>query len=271
MTSVLVTGATGELGRLVVARLLAGRHQTRILSHRHAPSAAAGVEVVAGDLVSGEGLPEAVAGVGAIIHIASDSRSPQEVDVTGSRRLLATAQVSGGASQPPHIIYISIVGVDRSASPYYQAKYAVESLIAQSGLPWSVLRATQFHSFAENILHTLEIDARADAQAPVTAPDGVRLQPVDSEEVAERLVALAELGPISHVAQMGGPEALTVEALASAYLRARGRPALVQVGEVQVAPRMASLFAAFRTGINLTPEHGFGLITWADYLQRKYR
>lgn len=271
MSITLVTGATGELGRLVVARLLAGRHQTRILSHSHSPSAVEGVEVVAGDLVSGAGLPEAVAGVDAIIHIASDSRSPQEVDVTGSRRLLAAAQASGGAGQPPHIIYISIVGVDRSASPYYQAKYAVESLIAQSALPWSVLRATQFHSFAENILHTLEIDARADAQTPVTAPDGVRLQPVASEEVAERLVALAELGPISHVAQMGGPEALTVEALASAYLRARGRPALVQVGEVQVAPRMASLFAAFRTGINLTPYHGFGLTTWADYLQRKYR
>jgi NAD(P)-dependent dehydrogenase (short-subunit alcohol dehydrogenase family) len=138
---ILVTGGSGTLGGGVVARLLAAGHQVRVLSRRPRPAGGpAAAEWAAGDLVGGDHLAGAVSGVAAIVHCASDPRRPG-VDVDGTRNLLRAAQAAG----TPHLVDISIVGIDRVPSRYYQAKLEAERLIQTSGLGWTILRATQFH------------------------------------------------------------------------------------------------------------------------------
>src|SRR5689334_16740998 len=129
MDPVLVTGGTAQLGRAVVDLLGATGRPVRVLSR----SAAEGR--VRGDLATGAGLAEATAGVGAIVHCASNPRDARAVDVDGTRRLLDAAHAQGR----PHVVYVSIVGVDRIPVPYYAAKLAAERIVAESGLPWTIL------------------------------------------------------------------------------------------------------------------------------------
>lgn len=254
MASILVTGGAGELGGHVISRLIAQGNRVRILTHEAPSTFAEQADVVAGDLAANVGLDAALAGMRVIIHLASDARQAQAVDVEGTRNLLAAAKAS---AMPPHIVYISIVGVDRSDSPYYVAKYATERLIQASGLPWSVLRATQFYSFVVAILRSLGIDS----QPVVAVPTGVRFQSIDTGEVADRLVEIAELGPLGAVEDMGGPQILDLETMANTYVRARGLAARIHTEELPTFR-----YPAFRTGINLTPEHAVGVMTWGDYL-----
>jgi len=213
-----------------------------------------GVEVVTGDLETGAGLAAALDGVEVVIHAASNSRQAQTVDIDGTRHLLAAAQAHG---RSPHIVYVSIVGVDRSEAPYYRAKFAAERMVQQSGLPWSILRATQFHSFTLDILRSLGIDT----QPVVAVPDGVRLQSIDIGEVADRLVAIAERAPVRQVEEMGGPQILSMEEMAATYLRARGSAA-----QAHAEPLHTPLFDGFRRGAILTPEHAVGKLTWEVYV-----
>lgn len=269
MPTVLVTGATGTLGRQIVTDLAARHFRARMLRHDDQTPTLPGVEAVVGDLATGAGLRDAVAGVDVIIHAATSFQHMQTVDVDGTQRLLqaAAAQASGAmTSRAAHVVYISIVGVDRTQFPYYVAKHTAETLVQQSGLPWSILRATPFHSYAEYIIQSLG----ADTQSAVTVPSGVRLQTIDSSEVADRLVAIAELGALGHVAEMGGPETLMLEAMTETYLRARGSASTVRAAEMRVDPTTDAMFDMFRSGVVLTPEHAVGITTWETYLRQKY-
>ncbi|HZC05309.1 MAG TPA: NAD(P)H-binding protein [Ktedonobacterales bacterium] len=259
MASVLVTGGAGKLGREVVARLARRGHHVRSLTHM-APASPLdgievdGIEVMVGDLGTGAGLKAALDGIEVVIHAASNSQQAQAVDIDGTRHLLAAAQAH---DRSPHIIYVSIVGVDRSEAPYYKAKYAAERLVQQSGLPWSILRATQFHNFILDILRSLGIDT----QPEVAVPDGVRLQSIEIGEVADRLVAIAEGAPLRQVEEMGGPQILSMEEMAAIYLRAQGLPT-----RVHSEPLHSPLFDGFRRGAILTPDHATGVMTWETYV-----
>lgn len=254
MATVLVTGATGTLGRAVVMQLAATRHHTRMLSHQAVPSFGDGVAVISGDLVSGSGLDEAVAGVDAIIHCASAPRDAQRVDVEGTRALLQAARANG----TPHFVYPSIVGVDHSAYAYYQAKYATEGIIAQGPLPWTVVRITQFHDLVLGIIRACGADTLP--EVPVVA--GLRFQSIDVDEVAAHLVQRIDQGPAGHTPDMGGPQVLRIEEMTAAYLRIRGR-------HVAVRSEAGDSYMAFKSGINLVPEHAVGTITWEAFLQRR--
>lgn len=257
MATVLVTGGTGTLGRAVVSRLLARRQSTRILSHQSSPSVPPEVEVISADLASGIGLREAVAGVDAIIHCASDPRGSSLVDVEGTRSLLQSA----GASGSPHFVYISIVGIERSSYSYYKSKRETEVIIEQGHLPWSIVRATQFHDYVLRLIQSFG----ADTLPVVPVVGGMRFQSIDVGEVADRLVALAEQGPVGHAPDMGGPQVRTIEEMTEAYLRIRGRKATVR----SEAPS-GDLFEAFRSGINLVPDHAVGTITWEAFLHHVF-
>lgn len=258
MAAVLVTGGTGTLGSRVVSRLGAGGQPARILSHRRGVEAPSGVEVVFGDLASGEGLTEAVAGVGAVIHAASDFSDPEGTDVAGTRRLVAALE---GGPHPVRLVYVSIVGVQDSTFPYYVAKHAAEIEVEASGLAWSIVRATQFHGFALSVLESLE-----DGSGGLTVPGKISLQPVEVDEVAERLVAVAG-GPPSHrVEVFSGPEVLSLETMGRAYQRARGASGEVRAGAVH-----NPLFDAWRSGHQLAPGHAEGRLTWAEFLDGRYR
>lgn len=253
MGVVLVTGGSGTLGRLTVERLVAAGRPTRVLVHSAVAPLPPEAEGVHGDLATGEGLAEAVADVDVVVHAASSSSDPWGIDVEGTRRLVAA--LAGTATA--HLVYVSIVGVERSALPYYRAKHATERLVRASGVGWSILRATQFHGFALSILRSLSDDA-----GTLTVPADVRLQPVEAGEVAERLVATALGGPTHDVLLFGGPQVLTLEAMAESYREASGAVRAVEVGHVD-----GPLLEAWRTGHQLAPAHAEGRTTWQQYVE----
>lgn len=252
---VLVTGGTGTLGRLVVPRLRNAGYEVRVLSRgRH--DGADGVEFVAGDLATGEDVDAAVAGVEVIVHCAGSTKG----DEIKAEHLVQAASRAGTR----HVVNISVVGadrvplagaVDRAMFGYFGSKLAAERTIAESGVPWTTLRATQFHDL------TLTT-ARQMARMPVVpVPSGFRFQPIDTDEVAARLVELALDAPAGLVAGIGGPKAYDMADLVRSYLRAAGkRRPIVPVRLPGEAAR------AFRAGVNLAPDRAVGHRTWEDFL-----
>jgi uncharacterized protein YbjT (DUF2867 family) len=161
-------------------------------------------------------------------------------------------------------VYISVVGadrvpvvsgIDRAMFGYFAAKLAAERIVADSGLPWTTLRATQFHDL-------MSATARGMAKLPVIpVPAGFRVQPIDAGEVADRLVELALGEPAGLVPDMAGPRVYGMAELVRGYLGAHGthRP-IVPVRFPGKAAR------AFRDGANLAPDRAVGRRTWEDFL-----
>ncbi|MFE0418186.1 SDR family oxidoreductase [Streptomyces tendae] len=245
MTTILVTGGTGTLGRLVTERLRADGHAVRVLSRHSQPYA---VDLREG----GSGLGPALAGVDTVVHCATTQRGGDE---RSAANLIAAARRAGVA----HLVYISIVGVDRVPLGYYRTKLAVEKLVAESGLGWTVLRSTQFHDLVVQVLQAL-------AKLPVVVlPAHASDQPVEVAEVADRLAGLAQGAPAGRVPDVGGPEVRTFESLARAYLDATGRRrAVVNL------PLAGKTYRAFRAGGHLAPEHAVGKGTFEEFLAGRF-
>jgi uncharacterized protein YbjT (DUF2867 family) len=259
MTSlILVTGGTGTLGRHVVPRLRDAGGDVRMLS-RHRRSPGDGVEFVTGDLATGEGVQAAVAGVGTVVHLAGSANGDGEK----ARNLVRAASQVGVR----HLVYISVVGadripvvsrVDRAMFGYFASKRAAERVVSDSGLPWTMLRATQFHDL-------LLMVARQLAKLPVVpVPAGFRFQPVDADEVAARLVELTLGPPAGLVPDLGGPRVYGGADLLRGYLQAarRHRP----IVPVRLPGKAAR---AVRAGANLAPEQAVGHRTWEDFLAER--
>ncbi|MEV0207320.1 NAD(P)H-binding protein [Streptomyces sp. NPDC050788] len=243
MTTILVTGGTGTLGRLVTERLRADGHEVRVLSRHTQPYA---VDLRKG----GAGLDAAVEGVDTIVHCATTQTGGDE---KAARNLVEAARRAGVG----HLVYISIVGVDEVPLGYYKTKLAVEKLIEESGVGWTVLRATQFHDLPVMIFRAL-------AKLPVLLlPAGVQDQPIEVAEVAERLAELAAQPPAGRVQDMGGPEIRTFDSLARAWLRSTGRRR-----PILNVPLFGRTYRAFRQGGHLAPEQATGKGTFEEYLQR---
>jgi uncharacterized protein YbjT (DUF2867 family) len=180
MAKVTVTGGTGVLGRALVPRLQADGHQVTVLTRRPAARVPDGASRVIGDLARADGLDPAVAEAEAVVHLASQPFRPARVDVAGTRALIEAVRRSGGG---PHLVHVTIVGVDKIPWPYYERKPEAEAVVSASGLSFTIQRATQFHD--------LMLMAMASAaRAPVLiVPSGTSCQPVDAGDVAERRVA----------------------------------------------------------------------------------
>ncbi len=251
-SEVLVTGGTGSLGHRVVDRLRGPGYEVRTLSR-----SARGAGVVRGDLLTGEGLARALKGVDVLIHCASSPRKPRQTDVEGTGRLLEAASGAGVS----HVVFVSIVGVDRNPyPPYYRAKLEAERIVERSPVPWTILRATQFHEFVLKQIRLLE-------RIPIImAPRGFLLQPMDIGEVADRLVELALSGPAGRVPDIGGPEVRTFPDLARSYLKATGRRR--RVVEVPVPGKAAR---ALREGAQLAPDQTYGEVRWEEFLDGTLR
>jgi uncharacterized protein YbjT (DUF2867 family) len=247
-SELLVTGGTGTLGTRVVARLRGAGRDVRILSRSRRPG------TIRGDLTTGEGLEAAVEGIKTIVHCASSPIRTRQVDVKGTERLLRVANRAGVS----HLVFISIVGVDRNPYfPYYRMKLETERIVEQSSVPWTILRATQFHEFVLKQIRFLEL-------SPVALlPKGFVLQPIDTGEVADRLVELALSAPAGRAPDVGGPEVRTFADLAHSYQEATGRHR--RLVEVPVPGKIAR---AFREGAQTCPERRYGTITWEEFLER---
>lgn len=252
---ILVTGGTGTLGRLVVPRLREAGHDIRVLS-RHAHEGADGIDYVTGDLATGEGIDAAVAGTEIVVHCAGSSKG----DADKARHLVGAASPAGVR----HVVNISVVGadrvpqasgVDRAMFGYFGSKLAAERVVAESGLPWTTLRATQFHDLVYMVAEQL-------ARLPlVPVPAGFRFQPVDAGEVATRLVELALGPPAGLVPDIAGPRVSGVRELLRGYLQAHGRRR--PIVPVRLPGRAAR---AFRAGANLAPDRAVGRRTWEHFL-----
>jgi uncharacterized protein YbjT (DUF2867 family) len=240
---VLVAGGTGTLGQVVVDQLLASGADVRILTRGRRRHRRSDVQHVHGDLRTGAGLDAAVSGVDTIVQCAEHAH-----------QLVAAAK----RADSPHLLYTSIVGIDRVPLRLYRRKLADEQLIATSGLPWTVLRATQFHDLIAVLL-------RMFAKSPVLAvPAGVSFQPVDVREVGDRLAHLALGEPAGRAPDFGGPQIRALIDLARSYLAMAGkrRPVL----PVWLPGRV---FRLFRAGGHLVPEHAVGTVTFEQYLSEQ--
>ncbi|MFJ4780141.1 SDR family oxidoreductase [Streptomyces sp. NPDC088762] len=240
MSTILVTGGTGNLGSLVTERLRAAGHEVRVLSRR-APDHPV-------DLRDGSGLDAAMAGAEVVVHCAS---SPRGGDEAAAQHLIDAAR---RAETVRNIVYISIVGVDEVPLGYYRTKLRVERMLEESGLGVTILRTTQFHDL---VAQAVDMAAKLPV---VPLPKGVRVQPIAVEEVADRMAELAVPAPSGRVADMGGPEIHTLPELARTYLKATGRNR-----RLLPVPLAGKAYAGFRRGGNLTPSHASGRGTFAQY------
>lgn len=242
--NVTLIGGKGLLGRHLRPLLAQVGHDVTVASR-----SAGGEGEVKANLVTGKGLDEAVDSADVVVHLASDPRQPSKTDVEGTRKLL-------DALEGQHLVYMSIVGVDRHPFFYYQAKYQVEQMIDKSGIPHSILRATQFHDFVAYFIG-------AACKPPVALiPKRFVFQPIDSAEVASHLAELIGSQAPGLQPDLGGPEVLTAEQLARSLMTATGRER-----PIVNLPVPGKAARAFKNGVHTNPDRAVGTRTWSRYLE----
>ncbi len=231
---IIVTGGSGGLGSEIVQEF----------DHRGEKATPASRRT-GFDLATGAGMAEAITGADVIVHAASHPARHHAVDVAGTDRLatMLRARVAG-----THLIYVSIVGCDRNPFGYYRSKTAAEKLLADSGLPVTVVRATQFHTLVDAIAETATIGPLG------FAPHGLRFQPCDVGWVARRIVDYAMAGPpdgCRRADDLAGPELMTLAQAISIRAESAGHraPRMVEI------PAVGNALAAFADGANL-PDPG---------------
>jgi len=230
----------------------------RVLSRR-AHDSTPGCEYVVGDLANDEGVEAAVEGARVVLHCAASGRISE--DSAQIRNLVRAADRAGVR----HLVNISVVGadripvvsgVDRAMFAYFASQLAVERTVAESGLPWTNLRATQFYD------GFILVMVQAMAKLPIIlVPAGFRFQPVDAGEVAARLVELTIGEPAGGAPDIAGPKVYEAVELLRDYLKAvRKRRLMIRVA----IPGGAA--AAIRAGANLAPDRAVGKRTWEEFL-----
>jgi uncharacterized protein YbjT (DUF2867 family) len=246
---VLVTGPAGILGSALIPRLTARGHDVRVLVHKTCVAPSLSVDVVRGDVSTGDGLVEAVAGVDAVIHAAtSPFRRSKATDIDGTSHLLRAA-----GSVRAHFVYPSIVGVDQIGGTYYRAKLSAERLV-ESGERWTIQRATQFHPLVDRMM--------AYPLLPVTRH--LAFQPVDAGEIADHLIDIVDAGPAGRLEDFGGPQVLSLSQIVAARATtAAGHARLIRV------PALGPL-RALDAGMNLSPSHARGHMTWQSWLDTRH-
>jgi uncharacterized protein YbjT (DUF2867 family) len=243
VNTILVTGGTGALGRLVVDRLREDGEDVRVLSRREG----AGTHV--GDLVTGDGVAEAARGAQLIVHAASDAQRQGRSDSRQTANLLDVAR------EARHMLYVSIVGIDQIPFAYYRRKLACERQVAASGIPYTILRCTQFHELIGWLL-------RAAERLPVAPlPLDFRFQPLAASDAAARVADLIGSEPAGAIVNFGGPEVLTLRQMAQSWTAARGRPR-----RTVRLPLPGAVARAFREGRNTCPAQAFDGQRWDEFV-----
>jgi uncharacterized protein YbjT (DUF2867 family) len=240
---VAVAGGTGLLGQHLITLLRQADTEPVTLARSQ------GV-----DVTTGAGLDAALAGAEVVIDVSNVATLSKKRAVTfftvGSTRLLE----AGARAGVRHHLALSIVGIDRVGFGYYAGKLAQEQVIAGGALPWTVLRATQFHEFADQLLIR--------SPGPLVVVPRARVQPVAAREVAARLVELA-LGPaVGRAPEMAGPQVHELADLVRQVVRARGQRRLV-------VPVRIPGGGAVRGGLLPTADSGYtrGTQTFEDWLR----
>lgn len=199
-----VAGGTGTVGRHVVRSAEAAGHDVTVISR------AGGV-----DLASGEGLDAALSGIDAVVDVVSVTTLSAEESTAffvATTSALLEAERRAGVK---HHLALSIVGIDRAPHGYYAGKVAQERLITDGGVPWTILRATQFHEFVQQIWANATV-------GPVHVSPRMRTQPVAAREVGDHLVGLLPEGPAGYATELAGPREESLARMVRSYARSIG-------------------------------------------------
>ena len=226
---IVVTGGTGRLGREVVSRLREQGHKVI------AASRGTGI-----DLSTGEGLWGVLQGAEVVVHTATDSFRFRKVELDGTRRMI---NILRGRRDRPHLIYVSIVGCDHIPFPYQRTKYACELALERSGLPVTVVRATQYHTLVAAL-------GRVFGRGPVSVRPQMSFQSCDRGWVADRLAetALAEPPPgFRRAADLAGPERTSLGEAVDLVRQAEGKPPARAI----TLPPVVGVLKAYASGVNL--------------------
>lgn len=201
---VVVIGGGGLIGSKVVCGLRGKSHDVIAASRR------TGVNTV-----TGEGLIDALAGARVVIDVASSSSLEDRAAMeffTASGRNLLTAEARAGVR---HHIALSVVGADRlPQGGYFRAKAIQEDLVRTAGIPYTILRSTQFFEFAGGI-------ARSATDGPSARLPIAPVQPVAADDVARLLARIAVIAPINMTIEIGGPELMAMDEFVRRYLESR--------------------------------------------------
>jgi len=240
---VTVLGGTGLLGRHLVPLLKETGHEVTVASRS---------TKVKADLATGEGLADAVEDADLVVHLASDARKPDKVDVAGTQNLL-------NVLDSQHLFYMSIVGVEKHPFAYYRAKHQAEQLIQSSDLKHTILRATQFHDFVAYFFG-------AACKPPIALiPKRFVFQPVDTAEVASELATLIHTQRIGLQPDFAGPDVHDAEYLARTLMEAKGRER-----PILNLPVPGKSARAFKEGAHTNPDQSVGRKTWEAFLNERY-
>ena len=253
---ILITGGTGHLGREFAQNALANGHRVRIVSRKPRPAGTPeGLDWARLDLGSGDGLGDALEGIEAVVHAASDPRPSSRIDVAGTAKL---AEISRDRAIE-HFLYISIIGIDRIPFRYYKKKLEAERIVKESGVPYSILRAAQFHYFIDLLL-----GAAARTPLFIPLPSGFQVQSIDTGDVAARMGEVIAAGPGGLLPDLAGPEPMTLHEAAVIWKEVRGiRKPIVSL------PIPGRTARAFRAGHNTAPHSRSGVVTWRRWLERR--
>ena len=240
-----VAGGTGAVGAHVVDALRSDGHEPVVLSR------STGV-----DLTTGRGLAAALEGVDAVVDVSNVSALSADAATgffrTATGNLLAGAQRAGVA----HLVVLSIVGIDRMPYDYYAGKLAQEQLVHAADVPWTLLRATQFHEFAAQLFDRAKL-------GPLHVAPRARVQSVAAREVAARLAQLATGTPRGRVADLAGPREERLDDMVKAYARRAGHR-----GWIPSVSLPGAQMKGMRDGLALPgPGADLGELTFADWLE----
>jgi uncharacterized protein YbjT (DUF2867 family) len=230
---IVVIGGSGLIGSNVVNRLRRNGHDVLAASPK------SGVNTL-----TGEGLAEALASAQVVVDVANspsfEAEAVLEFFETSGRNLLAAEKTAG----VPHHVALSVVGTERLLdSGYFPAKLAQEKLIKASGIPYTILRATQFFEFVGAIVESGVV-------GDVIRLSPALFQPIASDDVAAALADLAVAPPLNGTVEVAGPEPLPLDKIARQFLAAKGD------GRQVIADVHARYFGAAINDRSLTPgEH----------------
>lgn len=246
---IVVIGGSGLIGKTLVSTLREKGHEALAASPRTGVNA-----------VTREGLAEALSGAQVVVDVANspsfEERAVLEFFETSSRNLLAAGIAAGVA----HHVILSVVGAQRvHDSGYLRAKAAQENLVKSSGLPFTILQATQFFEFVDAIIES-------STEHDVARLSPALMQPIAAHEVANALAEIALDRPLNSTVEIAGPEPIPLDALARQYLAAKGDPRAV------IADVHAKYFGAQIDDTSLTPGAAprLGAMHFQDWLDQEF-
>ncbi|MBJ7336250.1 NAD(P)H-binding protein [Mycolicibacterium sp.] len=235
-----VVGATGQVGRKVVELLTAAGHDVVAASRE-----------TGADVLTGVGLTEALTGARVLVDVVNSPSFEDEAVLaffTASAANLVTAAKAAGVG---HYVALSIVGADGLPdSGYMRAKVAQEKTITESGLPHTIVRATQFQEFAAAITSSLTVGAE------VRVPDAL-IQPIAAADVSAEVARAAASDPIDGIVDVGGPEKVSFADMARVVLAAQGvdTPVVVDPEATYFGTRLERSSLVTGDGATLAPTH----------------